>query len=307
SICYASCALKLDREQIEHFYRLRLRRDAIFTEALTALIIATLSKLDCHSFMQTVTQTQTVLSQHEALLSCHADEMSMLEDMHYAINQLNTCVKFVFQKSSELSFQPKIEGNRVTFYVRDLPTTLNRIETNLLSLLFNIGINEYATLAETLGSVKLQETINKENYLRLEAHVIKYWSNSPIANSQMGSLKSEIWSNRAKNIRVLHLAEEVVQCVDGIRFTSCKSAKDRTSMAVTLEEARLCAQLFDICEVNEMQWFQTVVDTLRSEGTRRENTKKNVGVAKYAFNSLQLMTFPKLLRAPNGTYSSIET
>ncbi|CAG2166554.1 unnamed protein product [Oppiella nova] len=311
SICYASCALKLDRELIEHFYRLRLRRDMIFTEALTALIIGTLSKLNCHSFMQRVIQTRTVLSQHEALLSCYAEELSMLEDMNYAINQINTSVKFIFEKSSELSFQPKIEGNsfhiRVTFFVRDFPLSVNRIETNVLCLLFNVGINEYATLAETLGSVKLQDSINKENYSLLDAYVNRYWANNALVVSHMSALKGEIWSNRAKNIRIFHLTQQVVECVEGIRFTSCKSAKDRTSMAVTLEEARLCAQLFDINEVHEMQWFQTIVDTLRSEGTRRENTKKNVGVAKYAFNSLQLMTFPKLLRAPNGTYSSIET
>lgn len=115
SLCYASYALKLDRQQIELFYRLRLRRAMILSQALTALVAATLCKLSgevsADQFLQKAIQTGTILAQHEVLLSCYADELSMLEDMSYAVNQLNQCVKFVFMSSSETCLSPRMEGN----------------------------------------------------------------------------------------------------------------------------------------------------------------------------------------------------
>lgn len=116
------------------------------------------------------------------------------------------------------------------------------------------------------------------------------------------ALKSELYSNRAKNVRILQLTEQIAYDLNAIRFTNCKSGKDRTSMSCTLECVRKAGQLFSFNEISHSKLFQQMLDTLRSEGVRRSNTTKNIGIAKYAFNPLRVMILPKLYQPPSGTY-----
>ena len=83
-------------------------------------------------------------------------------------------------------------------------------------------------------------------------------------------------------------------------MTSCKSGKDRTGMSATLEQVNILSRDYDLADSE----YNRSLEAMRSEGTRRTNCYKNIDVNKYAFNTPQLATFPKLYRPPVGSYGS---
>ncbi|KAI1291100.1 Inositol polyphosphate-4-phosphatase type I A [Halotydeus destructor] len=322
SLTYAVEAVKLanDRQALERFNTMRLRRSMVFSQALTSLVVAVTGQVKSNStFLERIRETRTIFVYFESLLSCHADELGMIQDMAFAVNELNNCVSFVFvpwtsnSSPNGPSASPRIDGNghniRVIIAV-DSSSLLSNMTLNcsVTALMFNIGINEHATLAETLGYVRLQDEINKKSFYKLENYVTNLAClENNVLIDELAALRSELYSQRAKNVRVLQLMESIARKLQGIRFTSCKSAKDRTGMAVTLEEARLCFEHSGLNELKNSSLLCNMLDKLRTEGTRRENTKKNIGAAKYAFNSLQCMTLPKLYRPPAGTYGNVQS
>lgn len=139
---------------------------------------------------------------------------------------------------------------------------------------FNIGINEKATLSEALGYTREQHRSNWDNFDRLKQYHIRYKKLSlrtgeavkteaimtPQAVSELlVGMEESLRTNASKNIKILHLAEDICRGLQGIRLTSCKSAKDRTAMAVTLEQCRILQKEFHLPDTN----VQVVLDTMR--------------------------------------------
>ena len=92
--------------------------------------------------------------------------------------------------------------------------------------------------------------------------------------------------------------QAVAMCMQ-VRITSCKSAKDRTSMAVTAEQARLLVERHGLHEAEAAE----LADEMRRRGVRWQNMRKNVSGGQYAFNWLQQRLLPEIYRAPSGTYT----
>eukprot|EP01138_Halocafeteria_seosinensis_P013629 gb/GECG01013919.1/.p1 GENE.gb/GECG01013919.1/~~gb/GECG01013919.1/.p1 ORF type:complete len:1672 (+),score=142.74 gb/GECG01013919.1/:1-5016(+) len=121
--------------------------------------------------------------------------------------------------------------------------------------------------------------------------------------------------------RFAELLLEIFECVarelDGGRLTSCKSAKDRTGMAVTLEHARnVLGALFgdDIPEYLQKNAQVELANHLREYGSRIHIAYKNTrmksasetceGQTQFAINSVQNRWFPSSYQCPRSVLHS---
>lgn len=233
------------------------------------------------------------LAYFEGLLSLYGHETDMWGDMCVAIEDLSAVTFKLFrtniQRDSAAMPVPKVVGSRQSLVVylpvpetvQELLPTKEEIVFKVTPVFFNIGINEKATISETLRYTTEQTRSNWDNFDRLRQYHLKYRKltfiqpETPVKNASGGVMSSQpsaevvttmltameqqLKANVSKNVRVLQMAEDICGALSGVEFISCKSAKDRTAMAVTLQQCRTLQTEFHLPGNS----LQTVLNTMR--------------------------------------------
>lgn len=217
---------------------------------LTSLVTGLMTRLWCNKLdpaFVTVLSTLGPLACFEGLLSYYGNEIDMWGDMSVAIEDLRT-VLFILVRSPSPAIEPhpspKVSGTRnaltVSLPVPDslysLIPTRQTVSFHVTPVFFNIGINEMATIAESIGATRPQERSNKDNFGRLNEYYLRYKKLS-ITESNVSSiritacsqpirslyelveeLRITVYSSRMKNVEILHLASQICRQLKGKFF-----------------------------------------------------------------------------------------
>lgn len=97
---------------------------------------------------------------------------------------------------------------------------------HITPVLFNIGIDDKATLAESLNATAPQRKSNVDNLSRLYEYYHRFNKlglkpSSPHSHSDttlsdlIDQLRAEVFCNKSKNVRILHLAQVICRKMKG--------------------------------------------------------------------------------------------
>uniref|UniRef100_A0A8C7CJ31 phosphatidylinositol-3,4-bisphosphate 4-phosphatase n=1 Tax=Oncorhynchus kisutch TaxID=8019 RepID=A0A8C7CJ31_ONCKI len=264
---------------------LKQRRDVVFSQALAALACGFVMRLyagmEDKGFLRQL-HLVGLVAQFESLLSTYSEEIGMLEDMEVGISDLHRVAFKITQAKTDnpCDLQPVVIGRR-DHYTVEVPLPRLAFQTlpheikegkalQVYPVLFNVGINEQQTIADRFGDISLQERINQRNFEILDSYYkslsLPCFQTQTDLKDLLKTLGQNVVTKKRKNVEILWLAGTICRRLNGIRFTSCKSAKDRTSMSVTLEQ---CALLRDEHQLNK-DYFIRALDCMRSRHTQGE-------------------------------------
>ena len=199
------------------------------------------------------------------MIQLYGNEHDYWSDMNVAIEDLATVNFTLVRHSGNKSLpNPKVTGNRQSLVVY-LPIPDNvfsmlppsngqsqsrdQITFKVTPVFFNVGINEMATLAETLGYCKEQNRSNFDNFDRLKRYFIMFkkipipeiktndkspaknsfiQSSSPtlhkdsaineqVIGNMLDKMEELLRINTSKNVKILHVAEDITRAFGGLR------------------------------------------------------------------------------------------
>jgi inositol polyphosphate-4-phosphatase len=151
-------------------------------------------------------------------------------------------------------------------------------------------LNKYCFAAQPIQQSESNENNDKQ---QRNVHPLVVLLNETIISSSI----------MMKNVDLLTEVERLCLLLGGCRITFCKSGKDRTGMAVTLEQSRQLGERF-YCGNTQSRILRDA-NLMRIHGTRLLVAEKNIGKKVYSINSIQAQFLPVMFRPPLQTCEDI--
>ncbi|KAI6215412.1 hypothetical protein M3Y94_00382500 [Aphelenchoides besseyi] len=297
------------------YFQIQLRYDIVLSQAITLIATCLLTNIESSTKEQLLNWERVgPFVSFFGFLSCYSDERGMMEDMREIWSVFYGRVRFCFTSlNSTVSKNciPAVGGHPTSIDIT-IPITAEALAKlpeayakgewfRVRTVYWNLGVNHEATLASSVGDISLEESVN----LAALTVTTNFVQSAPsVCNEMVKNLLDELKktveeSPSRKNLNIFSKVQSLTRALNGTCVISCKSGKDRTSMAVTLEEAKALKHNFGISQ-NQLD---EVIDSLRRDGVRRENCRKNVGKPLYSFSPFQIHFLPKEFRPPSGTFT----
>lgn len=304
-----SLVKSLQKASVAHaYFHVMIRTDFVLSQAITIAATAILNRLQ----KKDVPYTNDFLLIIFSFLSAYGDEKGMIEDAVEAWKTLEQRVRFRLVRAPSAVCRtciPMVQGTRSCLkvsiplpheYFDSLPDNIKwTSEFTVVTSYFNIGVNHEATFGQSFGGVVLESSVNQEAVEKLNMFANRNDACQRAREAVMEVVNEVSTEPSRKNLSVFDWAMTACEQLGGEAVISCKSGKDRTGMASTLELGRV---LRETCGFNTTQ-ISEVVNSLRKDGVRRENCRKNVGKPVYSFSPFQMHFLPKSFRPPSGTYA----
>ncbi|CAI5445899.1 unnamed protein product [Caenorhabditis angaria] len=300
----------LQKSSLTHtYFQLMLRTDFVVSQAITIGTTAILNRIQKAT---TTNLTKDFLLVVFSFLSAYGDEKGMIEDAVEAWKCLEHRVRFRLVRAPSTVCRtciPIIQGSRAYLNVSiplphdiydSLPENIKWTNNFVIKVAyFNLGVNHEATFGQSFGGVSFESAINQEAAERLNLFANLNDVSTQAREAVMEVVNEVTTEPSRKNLSIFDWAMTACEQLGGEAVISCKSGKDRTGMAASLEQGRV---LRETCGFNTTQ-IAEVISSLRKDGVRRENCRKNVGKPIYSFSPFQMHFLPKNFRPPSGTYS----
>ena len=312
---------------IENYVEMLERHDVIMSQILTCLVTSFAQSFQAQVESNNPASSTNFLKKCyrigylfcvESFLSVIGSEKFMHEDLAFGVQQLSSVN--IRLSCGCCHDHPEVTGSRTNItiilpicpgYYRAIPVSLRERDIPIYPLLFSRSVYSLLDQSEIQSSAyQFFASTNKQSIHALKRYYELYEENKDILtypltnkayifgklNAKLSSLNFNSKFSNIYDMELFHLVEQATRELEGGTVTMCKSAKDRTASATTLQQALFLQDTYT--DTFDEQMKERLLSVMRMSGTKLDICAKNTNKSLFAFNPQNLHLLPPALVPP---------